>query len=419
MIEYGMILAVVAVVVVAMLTVVGRNVSDAFCKVGQGLEPGVGCGVAAWASGGNGEFGNGQTGVSSSTPVAASKWTGGEIRQIAGGAYHLAALAADGTVWTWGYNDKGELGDGTSPAGGNSSVPVHVVGPGGTGLLSGITQIAAKGASGNGEFTLALKNDGTVWGWGGQGAYAELGAGPLNAGGNLPSQIAGLSNIRMVAAGAFHGMAIDTSGRVWTWGRNDWGELGNGAFGSPGVGYPGPYQVGGVLTGVNIVSIGAGQSHSFAVAADGTLYAWGYNAECELGNAGGSTSLPAVVTTLSNVSFATGGDLHSIAIQKDGKAWAWGRGDLGQRGDGSTSYSTCTKTNVGANVVSVTAGQEWTSFVKGDGTVWTFGRAAQGELGNNTAPAYATTPQQASNMDKAVAVTGYGYCVWVLIGLPR
>ncbi|HCM52960.1 TPA: hypothetical protein DIS57_03315, partial [Candidatus Wolfebacteria bacterium] len=131
---------------------------------------------------------------------------------IAGGGYHSVALKSDGTVWAWGRNNYGELGEGS---GISKSTPVQV---------SGLSDVIA--VSAGGDHALALKSDGTVWAWG-YNANGQLGDGTtINK--TTPIQIAGLSGVRTVLAGSLHSLVLKDDGTVWAWGDNYSGQLGDG-----------------------------------------------------------------------------------------------------------------------------------------------------------------------------------------------
>ncbi len=183
------------------------------------------------------------------------------VKAIAAGAYHTVALKNDGTVWAWGWNDCGQLGDGTTT---NRTIPVQVKG------ISDVVAIAA------GMYhTVALKNDGTVWAWG-VNEYGKLGDGTTNNS-FTPVQVNGISNVKAIAAGAYHTVALKNDGTVWTWGYNHYGELGNGTT----VDSSTPVQVKGIS---DVKAIAAGACHTVALKNDGTVWAWGCNYDGELGN---------------------------------------------------------------------------------------------------------------------------------------
>ena len=230
--------------------------------------------VYAWGYNIYGELGNGTDGGSSNVPVPVSGLTG--ITQIACGYYHSLAIKIDNTAWAWGYNGSGELGNGTNT---NSNVPVQV---------TGLTNIIA--LAGGNSFSLAIKNDSTVWAWGSNNE-GELGNG-TNANSNIPVQVSGLSGIIAIAGGVYHSLALKNDGTVWTWGFNMYGQLGNGTNTDSNI----PVQVTG-LTG--IVAIAGGYAHSLAMKNDGTCWAWGYNSYGQLGNGTyNNSNVPVQVTGL-------------------------------------------------------------------------------------------------------------------------
>jgi alpha-tubulin suppressor-like RCC1 family protein len=147
--------------------------------------------VWAWGGNGSGQLGDGTT-TESNVPVQVTDLTG--IVAVSAGSDVSVALRSDGTVWTWGGNTGGDLGDGTTTA---SSTPVEVTG------LTGVTQIAAGGA-----FVLALRSDGTVWAWG-SNESGELGTG-TGSDSDVPVQVTGLSRVTAIAAGADDSMAVET-----------------------------------------------------------------------------------------------------------------------------------------------------------------------------------------------------------------
>jgi len=144
--------------------------------------------------------------------IAASGTSLAATPHIAAGGHHTVSLKSDGTVWAWGYNGYGQLGDGTYT---DSSPPVQVYG------LSGVTAIAA------GYYhTVSLKSDGTVWAWGSNDG-GQLGDGTTTQRAT-PVQVIGMSGITTIAAGYWHTVSLKSDGTVWAWGSNGDGELGDG-----------------------------------------------------------------------------------------------------------------------------------------------------------------------------------------------
>ena len=208
---------------------------------------------------------------------------------IAAGSYHTVALKSDGTVWTFGDNYYGQLGDGNSGGdyssydpGIDSNTPVQVVGPGGSGFLTDIIAIAA-----GWYHTVALKSDGTVWAWGSNG-NGRLGDNTTIER-HMPVQVHGegdigfLTDIIAISAGWKHTVALKSDGTVWAWGYNGYGQLGDGTTTDRHT----PVQVHGegdigFLT--DIITISAGGWHTVALKSDGTVWAWGYNLYGQLGD---------------------------------------------------------------------------------------------------------------------------------------
>ncbi len=315
--------------------------------------------------------------------------------QVAAGGDHNVALKSDGTVWTWGYNFDGELGNGAGPTA-NATTPVQASG------LSGITAVAA------GYFhTVALKSDGTVWTWG-NNQYGQLGIGnTTNA--TTPVQVPGLSGMTAVAAGYGHTLALRNDGTVWAWGYDNDKQLGNPL--TPGaIWSTTPVQVTG-LTGV--VAIGAGYYHSIALKSDGTVWAWGDNNHGEIGN--GTTAQAVLATQVLNLSgvtaIAANNSYHNLALKGDGTVWAWGANDQGQLGygaGGANTYSaTPAQVGVLSGVTAIGTGMNHSLAVKNDGTVWAWGENHHGQLGLGTADtSIHAMPQQVPGLGNAVGVSG-------------
>jgi alpha-tubulin suppressor-like RCC1 family protein len=277
----------------------------------------VGGTVYAWGDNLYGQCGNGA--ISAEAPVTSPGLVPGldGVAAVAAGARHSLALKSDGTVWSWGANDNGQLGNGTTVP--YSATPVQVPG------LSGISAIAA----GGGNFSLALEAGGAVWAWGDNG-YGQLGDGTVVRSG-VPVPVSGLTGVKSVSAGASHSLALMEDGTAQAWGRNSWGQLGDGTT----TNRTSPAPVAG-LAGVS--SIAAGGIFSLAVKTDGTAWAWGWNGQGNLGD--GTTehrSTPVQVSGLIGVTSLAGGAYHSLALASDGMVWSWGYNGYGELGDGTTT----------------------------------------------------------------------------------
>ena len=275
---------------------------------------------------------------------------------IAAGFAHSLALRADATVWAWGDNSYGAVGDSSTT---NRLSPV---------LISGLSN--AKSIAAGGDFSIALKADGTVWGWG-SNQYKQIGitASTVNT---QPKQIAGLSNISKIAAGYFDSLAIDTSGNVWSWGS-----------------YELPKQITVISNASNIA---VGNDHRMVQVQDGTVRAWGRNASGQLGI--GSTSdqaSPVTIGALNNITAVAAGEVHSLALRADGTVWAWGSNTYGQLGDASNTRRLTPVQVLGINgagklekVVAIAAGLHHSMAILDNGSLLAWGRNQYAQIGDSS-----------------------------------
>lgn len=318
-------------------------------------------GVWAWGIGNNFNLGDG-TNTTRTSPIKLSAVS--NLKDIDAGAGWTVALKSDGTVWSWGVNAMGSTGQGM--ANNTTTRPTQING------FTNVKDVDAFGYNG-----LAIKEDGTVWGWG-SNYYGQVGNG--NTTDVLsPAQVSGLSNVVSVASGYSHSLAVKSDGTVWAWGSNGSGQLGDGTT----VQRTAPIQVRGLT---NVVAIDAGQSHSLALKSDGTVWAWGQNYDGQLGN--GTTtyqSTPVQVSGLSSVVAVKSGSSHSLALKSDGTVWTWGDNSSGQIGDGTTADRTTPfKVPTLTNVAMINSGNFFVSALKTDGTIWSWGGNSFGELGDGT-----------------------------------
>lgn len=273
------------------------------------------------------------------------------IRSVTAGGEHLVALALDGTVLTWGKNDAGQLGDGTSAP---RETPALVPN------LSNITSVKAGDLH-----TLALQQDGTVLAWG-DNYYGQLGSGDTISS-TVPRPIVALSHVHKIAAGYAHNAALTDDGTVWTWGHDhyDNGDINNSS----------PTAIPNLT---DVVDIAAGYEHTLAVKADGTVWAWGANYSNQLGN-GSRTEFqatPVQVPNLPNIIKVASRYDHSLALARDGTVWAWGYNRSGQLGDGTTDIRrTPVQVSGLTDVIAIAASWAYSLAMKADGTVWAWGGA--------------------------------------------
>jgi alpha-tubulin suppressor-like RCC1 family protein len=338
-----------------------------------------------WAWGGNA---HGQLGDGSNT----DRWTPGMVTMpipvvaVAGGGHHSLALAADGTVWAWGSNYYGQLGDGTAI---DRQSPVQVFG------LANVIAVA-----GGGVHSLALRADGSVWTWG-HNWDGRLGDG-TNTDRWTPVRVIGLTGVAAIAGGVSHSLALKSDGTTWAWGGNSGGNLGDGTTENRWT----PVQTVGL---VSITSIAAGYSHSLAVTFDGAVWAWGSNGTGQLGDGTTETRLtPVEVSSLNGVVAVAGGTAHSLALRSDGTVWAWGYNNDGALGDGTqTAHPTPNQVPGLAGVKAIAGGYTQSLALKTDGTVWAWGYGLDGQLGDGTNE-YRYTPVQTTGLVGAVAIASSG-----------
>ena len=215
--------------------------------------------VACWGINSNGQLAYPDLTAAFLAPLGVSGLTG--VTAISSGDFHVCALRSDQTVWCWGQNTAGQLGDGTTT---DKATPTPVAG------LSGVVAISA-----GGKFTCALRSNQSVWCWGNNGS-GQLGDG-TTVQRLAPTATAGLPSVTQLSAGGNHVCARGVDGSVWCWGYNYYGEIGNGSTSSTAI----PRQVPG-LTGATAVS--AGLYHSCALRSDKTVWCWGQNYYGQVGN---------------------------------------------------------------------------------------------------------------------------------------
>ena len=330
--------------------------------------------VVAWGDQENGALGNGKAAASSTrVPQPVLNLTG--ITQIAAGSSHGMARRNDGAVFVWGANASGQLGVG---GGGFLATPVQLE-------LSNIIAVAT-GA----DFSLALRTDGVVFAWGDNSA-GQLGLGD-NAVRLSPEQIPNLSGVIALAAGGSHALAIRSDKAVFAWGNNGDGQLGLGDRLPRDV----PTQVP-ALNGLNIKQVAAGEFHSLALAANGTVHGWGSSLRGQAGSGFGTSVLPLEVTDLTRAVIAiAAGAKHSLAILDDGTMRTWGdngSGRLGNGASGSTSASTFLPQDPGlSTVAAIGAGGSHSLVILTDGSVGCFGDNFFSQCGQSLGFSEVTTP---------------------------
>ena len=335
-----------------------------------------------WGGGGYGQLGDG-TAADSLVPVQvsghATDWAA-----VSAGFQHTCAVKTDHSLWCWGWNDAGQLGDGTTTVQPNP-VPVQVSGH--------ATDWAA--VSAGYQHTCAVKTDHSLWCWGGDD-YGQLGDGTTTSS-LVPVQVSGhATDWAAVSAGSLYSTcAVKTDHSLWCWGWNSFGELGDGTTTSSLV----PVQVSGQATDWAAVTVG--QYHTCAAKTDHSLWCWGYNANGNLGD--GTTARSRVPAQVSghatDWAAVTAGDDDTCAVKTDHSLWCWGWNGNGELGDGTTARSRVPVQVSGqaTDWAAVTAGDLHTCGAKADHTLWCWGENHYGQLGDGTTTSR-LVPVQVSGM---------------------
>lgn len=336
----------------------------------------------AWGANGDGRLGN-RSIVSVSAPVQIG--TNTDWQSVSAGLYHSLAVKTDGTTWTWGSNRYGNLGIEKSF---RNYDPTRI------GSLTGWSSALACGK----HHTIAIRDDTGIWGWGLNGfsqvANLSVVGGIVSSPVQTGSSTTGWSK---VDAGESHTIVIKSDGTLWGWGSNDFGAIGvtnSGGFITKSL----PVQIG-TLTGW--ANISCGEDHTLAIRDDGTLWSWGRNNFGQLGQGLTTTtniSSPVQIGSLTGWSSIAAGRYHSLASRTSGTLWAWGRNNQGQLGIGSTTNRS-SPVQVGSGTtgdwIFVSAGEDISAGLRQRGitgrNLWTWGRNASGELGRGSGVQY-TTP---------------------------
>ncbi len=292
--------------------------------------------VWAWGNNGVGQAGTNNQQMRCLIPVQPVGEDGigvlEDVVAIATGRQFSLALKADGRVFAWGENTDGILGVGSEET--QIRRPMPVLDAEGN-ALTNVIAIAA-----GSYHSMALKSDGTVWCWG-KNEYGQLGN-QLTADSSIPVQVLGLIGVSKISAGEFHSMALKNDSSVWTWGRNQYGQLGDNTRTTSHI----PVQVKGengwgFLSA--ITEIDAGIGFSMAMDTTGRCYTWGHNYMYQLGDGTQQSKNAAVqvkssdgINTLENVIGISAGYDTAMVKTSEGVIWTWGTNSYGQFGNGTS-----------------------------------------------------------------------------------
>ena len=276
-----------------------------------------------------------------------------EFAAVSLGTDHSAAITRDGKLYTWGANDYGQLGDGTTT---QRNIPTYI--------MDNVASINM------GDYhSAAITKDGKLYTWG-RNDEGQVGDGTRY---NRYSPRHVMSNVASVELGFEHSAAITKDGNLYVWGYNINGQLGDGTT---------TRSTKPKFLMSNVASVSLGLYHSAAIKKDGKLYIWGLNSSGQLGD-GTTTKRTTPKYIMSNVASISMGDYHSAAVTKDGKLYTWGDNYLGQLGDGTTTQRN-SPTHIMSSIASVSLGGYFASAVTKNGELYLWGSNTAGKIGNGS-----------------------------------
>jgi alpha-tubulin suppressor-like RCC1 family protein len=348
-------------------------------------------------------------------PAAPSAAVAPGVKYLNAGTGTGCAIRTDTTLWCWGDDEVGSVGDGgPTGAGQIRPSPVRVRTSHG-GFLTGMTSVVV------GAATCARRNDGTAWCWG-DDRRGQAGDGTFGDAGHIrryPVEVMNgtspLTGVVTMAGGDWHMCALRTSHTVWCWGAADHGELGDGTFGDDRGNRMKPVEVrtaSGPLTGVK--AIAAAYDETCALRTNGTMWCWGFDTFGQVGD--GTTGDPTTGSRpfavevvgptgghLGSVTAIATGYLFSCALRVDGSLWCWGDNQYGQIGDGAHGgggslhvrlrpVRVLTAAGPLTDVRQIDAGQDQACARRGDRSLWCWGNNQFGQLGTGGGEAHKAVP---------------------------
>jgi alpha-tubulin suppressor-like RCC1 family protein len=361
------------------LLVLGVAASVAAVPAGASPTPGA---VYAWFDNDSGQLGIGKCCVQydSQTPVATLMPSGTTSIATAAGQSHSLVVTSTGAVYAFGFNGRGQLGNGTKT---NSDAPVQ------TSMPAGVT---ASAVAAGWDQSLALTSTGAVYAWG-YNVFGQLGIGTTKNKNSLVPVLVHLPSgetVTAIAAGQYHCLALTSTGAVYAWGFNGFGQLGNGTTTNSSL-----PQLVPLPAGVKVTAVGAGDNHSLVVTSTGAVYAFGKNNFGQLGNGTTTNSTVPLLVQLPTGVAATAvvaggvsptakvpGADYSLALTSTGAVYAWGGGGNGQLGTGGTTNSgvpVLTQLPTGVVATAIGAGPNFGHALTSTGDIYFWGAQANGK----------------------------------------
>jgi alpha-tubulin suppressor-like RCC1 family protein len=357
--------------------------------------------IFMWGGNGFGQLGDNST-TQRSTPVSVAGAVKTFCKISLGGAISLA-IDKNGKIWSWGYQQLGELGINVSGTT-SSRTPVSVI------TTKTFCHIGVSNNSGANR-SIAIDKDGNVWGWG-SNSQGQIGDGTTTSR-LIPVQVTSGKTFCKIASGIAYSLAIDKNGRAWSWGSGGNGSLGDNTVSNRCI----PVSVAGATK--TFCQIECSSWSSYAIDKNGRAWAWGLNGFGQLGDnsitrRNTPVSVAGAVKTFCQIS---GGDCHTVAIDKNGRAWAWGLNDRGQLGDNTTVSKRTPVSVAGATKTfcDISAGSFNTFAVDKDGNTWGWGENSSNGVGVPLPVSFIRTPVSVLGTTKTFCKIVGGNCHTVAI----
>jgi alpha-tubulin suppressor-like RCC1 family protein len=316
----------------------------------------------AWGNNSSGQLGTDTSIFYLDSPVQVGSGT--DWKQVSAGFDHVLALRTDGSLWAWGSNLSGQLGTDTGIT--QLDTPAQV------GSNTGWDYVSA-----GYDYSLAVREDDTLWAWGTNG-FGQLGTGTGGTPVTTPARIGADTDWFQVSAGQWHSLAVRDNGSLWAWGSNGAGQLGTSAFGNQLT----PVPIG---NGTDWKQVSAGGGHSLALKEDGTLWAWGNNFYGTLGTGTGREANTLMQVGGGPWKYISAGYYHSVGLKSDDTLWSWGSNDFARLGIGvAADKNLPVRPDTGSGWQAVSGGASFSVALRTGGELWSWGQNGAGQLGTDT-----------------------------------